>query len=137
MAAKTAVGRYAPISGTLGDGRVLIAGGYNEAEKDLRSAELFNPANNTFEVLTAGHEMVEKRDEAAHVSLANGNVLVLGGFNAAASNMKTAEEFNFESETFQKLPVEMVEPRDGPAAALLANGQVLIAAGYNDITSSH
>ncbi len=128
-----AIGRYAPASGSVGDGKVLIAGGYHEGDGSLQSAELFNPATNGFEALGPGHEMLEKREEAAHVTRADGDLLLLGGYNQTSKVLRTAELFNWESQTFERVAPELTEPRYGPAAALLSDGRVLIAGGYDSV----
>jgi hypothetical protein len=124
------VGRYGSATATLPNGKVLIAGGYNG--EDLGSAELFDPATNKFEALTGpGQEMTEARDEPGHVALADGNVLIVGGFNAGKF-LKTVELFNWETQTFEKLPTELAEARAGAATVLLPDGRILVAGGYNE-----
>jgi N-acetylneuraminic acid mutarotase len=124
-------GRYAPAAATLPNGKVLVAGGYNQTGIFLKTAELFNPETGTFETLTA--EMAENREEAAYTTLQNGQVLIAGGYDG--SNLKSAELFNPTTNTFEKLTAEMNAERDGPAAALLHNGKVLIVGGYNETGS--
>ena len=46
--------RYGAVAAALPDGQVLIAGGYNESGGFLQSAELFDPADDTFTALAAG-----------------------------------------------------------------------------------
>jgi N-acetylneuraminic acid mutarotase len=124
--------RYEPAAATLPNGKVLVAGGYNPAEKYVKSAELFNPETNTFEKLEGPtHEMTENRDEVGFTALANGKVLIVGGYNGT-KDLKTAELFNPETNTFEKLSTELTEPRTGPPAVLLPGGRVLIVGGYNE-----
>jgi hypothetical protein len=127
------VGRYGSATATLPNGKVLIAGGYNG--ENLRSAELFDPATNKFEALTgAGHELTERRDEAGHAALANGDVLLVGGYNEAGKWLKTVELFNWESQTFEKLPTELAEARAGAGTVLLPDGRILVAGGSDGPT---
>jgi len=122
--------RYEPAVVALPDGRVLIAGGHNNAGF-LKSVELFNPGSSTFERLEGStHELVERRDEAGAVLLPSGKVLIAGGYNG--KYLMTAELFNPETNTFEKLPTEMKVRRAGPAAVLLPNGNVLIAGGAGE-----
>jgi hypothetical protein len=135
IAGEMVTARYGPAVGALPNGKVLIAGGYNET-KSLQSAELFNPTTNTFEALTgATHELTEKREEPGHVVLADGDVLLVGGYNETRKDLKTVELFNWESETFEKLPGELAGQRTGASAALLLDGRVLLAGGYNEALS--
>jgi Kelch motif/Galactose oxidase, central domain len=74
--------RRAPAAAPLPDGRVLIAGGsYDDAtEHYLASAEVFNPATNTFSSAGIGG-MGSARTGAAAARLADGRVLVAGGYD--------------------------------------------------------
>jgi NAD(P)H-hydrate repair Nnr-like enzyme with NAD(P)H-hydrate dehydratase domain len=63
------------------DGRVLVAGGGAMSGSPVASAEIFNPATNTW-TLTAS--MATPRDEHSAVRLNNGKVLVIGGSTVAA-----------------------------------------------------
>jgi hypothetical protein len=119
--------RYTPAVGLLPSGKVLVAGGWNESAKYLKSAELFNPATGNFESVPG--EMTESRDEAGYAALPGGKVLIVGGYNETAKSLKSAELFNPVTGTFEKVSGEMTVVRDGPVAALLANGKVLIAGG--------
>ena len=132
LTAEMSEARYEPAAATLPNGKVLIAGGYNETGHYLKSAELFNPETGTFEKISA--EMTENRDEEAYTALQNGEVLIAGGYNETARyNLTSAELYNPATNTFEKLPAEISADRDGPTAALLHNGQVLIIGGYNEI----
>jgi len=128
-----AAGQYAPVAAPLPGGRALVVGGYSKSGKATAAASIFNAATNTFESLTgAGHELVEPLSEAAAVELANGNVLVIGGYNEPHGNLRSVELFSWETNTFQMLPTQLVDERDGPAAALLADGRVLVVGGYSE-----
>jgi hypothetical protein len=124
-------GRYAPVAATLPNGDVLVAGGYVEELKPLKTAELFVPASGTFQKLLG--EMVEPRGEQAYAGLPSGKVLIAGGFNYLTSKtgnpLKTAEFFDPETNSFSKLSGEMTAARDGPAAAPLPSGKVLVVGG--------
>jgi N-acetylneuraminic acid mutarotase len=74
--------RYMAAAAGLGDGRILVTGGYdkpwgNEQEPSaLNSAVIFDPASNTW---SAAAPMGSPRARHASVSLADGRVAVLGG----------------------------------------------------------
>jgi hypothetical protein len=124
------VTRYAPAAATLPNGKVLIAGGYEETSHYLKSAELFNPATGTFEALTApGQEMSIGREEIASATLPDGRVLLAGGWNGSA--LKTAELYNPATGAFEAALSELPAPRTGAAAVLLPDGEVLIVGGYD------
>lgn len=134
IAGKMAVPEFSGAPATLPNGNVLIAGGYNGTGESLGTAELFNPIAGTFSALGAGHLPVEPRSEAAHVTLANGNVLLLGGENVHLAppnqTLRSVERFNWEPSTFEAAG-ELTQPRDGAGAALLPDGRVLVAGGYD------
>jgi hypothetical protein len=85
--------RRAPAAAPLPDGRVLVAGGSNDdgGEHYLASAEVFNPATNTFSAAGIG-AMGTARTGAAAAPLPDGRVLVAGGFDGS-TRFSSAEIF--------------------------------------------
>jgi N-acetylneuraminic acid mutarotase len=131
--AEMSAGRYGPLAVTLPNGKVLIAGGYNGTNGYLTTAELFNPETNTFELLKGPtHEMAEGRFQPGAALLQNGRVLIVGGFNEAGKELKSAEQFNIETNTFERLSTELTEPREGSVAVTLPDGRVLIVGGKDE-----
>jgi hypothetical protein len=124
--------RAEPAYTALPGGAALIVGGYAGSEKYPLTADLFNPATNTFEP-TTGNTTVP-RDGAVAVLLKNGEVLVAGGFYEAGKAgiyLRSAELYDPVTRTFHALGGEMLAARYTPAAGLLPDGRVLIAGGYN------
>jgi Putative Ig domain/Galactose oxidase, central domain len=111
----------------LPNGKVLIAGGFNDAGV-LSSAELFDPATNTFTLLTA--PMTSLRAEHTATLLASGKVLIAGGNNNSTS-LATAEIFDPAANTFTPSAHLMGSVRQIHHADLLANGQVLVSGGFD------
>src|SRR5947207_12327434 len=66
----------------LKNGKVLVIGGLNAQTAPANSAELYDPALNTW---TATPNMITSRYDLGAVLLLNGKVLVAGGVNAGAS----------------------------------------------------
>ncbi|HEX9824306.1 MAG TPA: kelch repeat-containing protein, partial [Actinomycetota bacterium] len=100
----------------LGDGTVLIAGGFTGSGA-LSAAELFDPATGTFTMLPP---MTSGRYLHTATLLPNGTVLIAGGLpaiGAPASN--TAELFDPASGTFTPLSTTMASGRFGHTATLL------------------
>ena len=85
--------RYAAVAAPLKDGRVLVAGGYYDDGGDhyLASAEVFNPATNSFSSAGIG-AMGTARTGAAAAPLPDGRVLVAGGFDGS-TRFSSAEIF--------------------------------------------
>jgi len=89
--------RTAPAAAALPDGRVLIAGGDTSASGSvmsadvLSSAEVFDPASDTFSTLPASGttQLQNPRAYTAATELANGQILIAGG--AGPSYLASAE----------------------------------------------
>ncbi len=129
--------RYGAVAATLPDGQVLIAGGYNESGGGfLQSAELFDPADDTFTALTAAgsSELQTAREFAVAAALPDGQVLIAGGQNNGGA-LHSAELFDPADNIFTALPAagatELHSARLDAVAAPLPDGQVLITGGYS------
>jgi hypothetical protein len=108
---------------TLKDGRVLVAGGNGE-EEALATAELFDPATETFQ--PAGAMTRPRGVGASAVLLPDGRVLIVGG---GAEVGDSAELFDPATGTFTPTG-SMTAARGGFfSATLLDDGRVLIAGG--------
>ena len=130
----------------LPDGRVLIAGGWNQlrtglagGESDvstraLATAEIFDPATETFS--TTG-PLIQARRDATATLLADGRVLIAGGFRSAPTAdggeelgeiLGSAEIFDPGTNTFSSVGA-MMSTRGFHSATLLQDGTVLLAGG--------
>lgn len=121
------VARAAHTATLLSDGRVLIAGGFREegtSEISIASAELFDPATQTFTLLS---DMNEPRNGHTATLLPNGQVLIAGGWGRNGRT-STAEIFDPQTGRFEYTG-SMMAPRQGFTATLLKDGKVLIAGG--------
>ena len=114
----------------LPDGLVLLAGGQDEVgDHPLASAELYDPAADTFTAAPGG--MATPRILPTATLLANGLVLIAGGDNGSGGGpIGTAELFDPASGTFTTTGA-MVTAREIHSATLLPSGQVLLAGGFN------
>lgn len=113
---------------TLPGGSVIIVGGYN-SNGPLNTAELFNPATNTFELLKS--ELGQQRQAPGVALLHDGMVLITDG--CIKTCPKTAELYDPKSQTFSPVASTPIEERYYPGAATLPDGNVLIAGGYPQI----
>lgn len=122
------VQRAAHNASALPDGRVLISGGcvVDGCGEATASTELFDPARRRF---VAGPPMATPRDGHTATVLADGRVLVTGGWSGEGlPTLSTAEVFDPRSETFAPAG-ELGTRRGGHAAAPLGDGRVLVAGG--------
>ncbi len=107
----------------LSDGRVLVAGGWDE-EGVLRTAEVYDPATGTFSRVG---DMATAR--AAHTAspLRDGRVLFVGGYDGERS-VPEAEIYDPATDRFE--PADDMEiARSAHAATPLADGRVLVTGG--------
>lgn len=121
--------RAEPTVAKLQDCRVLVVGGINDSGVVLSSAELFDPATNSFTV--TGSMTVERVGHTATL-LQDGRVLVVGGRNASNRPIATTEVFNPATGSFTTTG-SMTIGRDEHVAVLMNNAKVLVAGGTADV----
>jgi hypothetical protein len=119
-------------SSPLPDGRVLIAGGTADGAHSLSSAEVFNPANDSFSSAGMG-SMGTARWQAIAAPLPDGRVLIAGGYDSSShSYLSSAEVFDPTTHSFSAAGIgSTVIPRSGAASSRLPDGRVLIMGGYS------
>jgi len=115
--------RAAHTATLLGNGKVLIAGGFVSNGGGLSSAELFDPTTNTF---ASAENMIAARAGHTATLLPNGKVLISGGYNSGYLN--SAEVYDPDTNRFASAG-RMVTARSGHVAALLNDGKILLAGG--------
>jgi hypothetical protein len=109
----------------LNDGKVLVTGGVDANNVALATAELYDPASDTF---TSTGSMTTSRSGHTATLLNNGKVLVTGGMDANGSGLSTSELFDPASGTFSPTG-SMTAARFEHTATLLNDGRVLVAGG--------
>jgi hypothetical protein len=109
-----------PTATLLADGRVLIAGGYDDESHLLATAELYDPRTGTF---TATGDMTQALRAPTATLLADSRALII------ASGAR-AELYDPSTGTFTATR-HMTTTRLYPAASLLPDGKVLITGGMD------
>jgi len=121
--ASMSVGRRFHTATFLNTDKILIAGGMDSLGY-LKSAELYDPANNSFASLV---EMLDFRGEHTATTLLDGRVLIAGGGNLASS----AELFDPASGTFMPTG-SMIYNRQAHAATRLQDGRLLVTGSFSE-----
>lgn len=115
--------RAAHTATLLGNGKVLIAGGFVGDGGGLSSAEVFDLTTKTF---ASAENMRAARAGHTATLLPNGKVLISGGYNGDYLN--SAEVYDPTTNRFTSAG-RMVTARSGHVATLLNDGKVLLAGG--------
>jgi hypothetical protein len=111
----------------LGDGRVLLVGGFGNGP----SAEIFDPSASTF-TATAGSTSTRFASHTAS-RLPDGRVLLAGGADSGGFATTHAELFNAAGGGTFASAGALQQPRINHAATVLADGTVLLAGGAFDV----
>ena len=136
------VARAGQTATLLPDGDVLVAGGGCNGQAygcnagsflvTLKSAELYDPSTGTWSLTGS---MEEGRQLFTATLLADGEVLVAGGFNSCdddfCSDLATAELYDPATGRWAATG-SFHGPREQQTATLLPDGEVLMAGGFNE-----
>ena len=121
---------YAHTATVLGDGMVLITGGFNFYNTPIAGAEITTWSANTLGFSSA-QDMKAARAEHTATLLDDGTVLIAGGLNALSFSQSSAEIFDPATGAFTSLTSAMGTPRCLHTATALTNGCVLLVGGSN------
>lgn len=125
-AAQMTVQRASHTATRLQDGKVLVVGGFKADGIFLASAELYDPATQTF--VETGRTAAPHTSHTATL-LPNGKVLVAGG--SYGQPQQTAELYDPATGRFGPVTGMPPDLRDGFTATLLTTEKVLLAGGYS------
>jgi hypothetical protein len=118
--------RAAATATVISSDRILITGGMAQGGGTLREFEIFDASTNR---IVGTGEMDESRAGHSATRLADGRVLVLGGYNG--NYLKSAVMFDPRTSRFTAAGAMSVG-RSGHTATLLRDGTVLIVGGVGD-----
>jgi hypothetical protein len=109
----------------LGNGKVLITGGFNTGTAFLGTADLYDPATRTFAATGA---LAEPRNRHTATMLGDGTVLVAGGMCTASCRVET---YKPDFGVFTSIDNDVGIGRWSHTATLLADGKVLMVGGIS------
>jgi len=126
-----ATARRAHTATRLGDGRVLVVGGWDTTSTvPLTSAEIFDPTlNSGAGAFSATGSLNTARASQTATLLADGKVLIAGG-NDGTSNLSSAEIFDPAGGTFTNTAGSMGSVRLYHSAVRLQDDTVLVTGGW-------
>ncbi len=116
------------------DGRVLVTGGFDrldQSERTLASTEIFDSGRNRW---TPTSRMIVARARHTATLLANGSVLVVGGYSAPTPGklggfVTRAEVYDPQANRWSETGGMGTGGRQGHSATRLIDGRVLVAGG--------
>jgi Galactose oxidase, central domain len=140
--------KFAAVAGAMSDrrmfhtatlllsGKVLLAGGATNLSGDTtNSADIYDPASNSFTAATfpMDHQRAAHSATLFTAGPMAGKVLIAGGVGGSSFFFKdsSAEVYDPGSQEFTLLSSFMNEPRSLHSATLLDNGSVLFAGGFS------
>jgi hypothetical protein len=127
FAGDLATARNAQTETLLNNGKVLIAGGLDNTGSPSATAEIYDPANQTF---TATGNLIHARAHATATLLNDGTILIVGGGDYGAFSA-SAEIYNPATGSFASTG-SLSAARGHHSAILLNNGKVLIVGGQDN-----
>lgn len=116
----------------LGNGRVLVAGGWSSVDGLLTSAELYDPVAGTW--MFTGSMSVPRQDAAA-VLLNDGRVLVTGGYHGQGTTTSVVEIYDPATGSWT-VTGPLLASRVNHSMVKLPDGRVLVVGGYPSNTGS-
>ena len=124
------LGRFSSAAVLLPSGAVLMTGGKNNLEGNLRSALLFQLDLSVWE---PGAVMAELKGDVQTVLMVDGNLFTAGGSTDGPGSSETAtiEIFDSGLNAWHTSPAALQIPRSSYGMVLLQDGRVLIVGGLN------
>lgn len=113
---------------SLSDGSIFVAGGYNDINGHLTSAEIYNPSTGAFSLLSS--LMGTGRYDATTVLLPSGKILVVGGSGPTGA-LASSEIFNPATQTFSAGPIMTTARRHLQALTLSCWSTVVLGGNAN------
>lgn len=118
--------RSSHVSVELTNGKILVAGGY-DATNQLKTAELYNPSNQTW--TNTQTSMSSEHTSATASVLNDGKVLVIGGWTGSI-NTNSCEIYDPATDSWSNAS-PLNKGRSDHSATKLQDGKILVIGGYD------
>ena len=116
----------------LADGKVLVAGGYDASGNCLATAEVFDPASQTWNATASAMSTARCHHAAVLLTDESGRVFITGGVDNAGNYLQTTEEYDPVTHAFHVDERDnMRTPRAFHSAVAMERGDILVTGGYN------
>ena len=122
--------RFDHVAVALAGNRVLLGAGTNAFTGALASLELYT-AGSGWAAASSLASMTTPRLLMTGTLLANGDVVFIGGYNAADLTLGTSETYHPATNTWSTARGTLVHPRYDAVSTLLRDGRVLVVGGEN------
>jgi hypothetical protein len=116
------------LAALLPNGKILFAGGLDDSQNTLGTAQLYDPVAQSF---TSTGNLITPLSGYVSTLLQNGTVLLIGGFDSSDSDLATTEFYDPATGTFSSSGSMATSRRFGFTATLLNNGKVLVVGGLD------
>jgi RHS repeat-associated protein len=118
--------RVGHTANVLPDGTVMILGGFGADGKPVRSAELFHPDTQSFELLSPA-----PAPRAFHTAtvIPDGSVVIAGGVSFAGDTLSTIEIWDSVHRLSRLAPGQLADARRNHTANILSDGRIAFQGG--------
>jgi hypothetical protein len=127
-----ATGRRGHTATLLPNGTVLVTGGLDQYNIYVSSAEIYDPAANTWTAPTGAQPAMSSVRGYHTATLVNGKVIIIGGKTASSSVTSSVDSYDPTTQSFTPLTDiggAGATPRGFHTATLLPSGKILVTGG--------
>lgn len=121
--------RVMPGAARLASGKVLVAGGSDGTHATLATAELYDPATNSWTTTSA--PMTTGRNQPTATAFASGTKVLLAGGDSDSAMPTTADIYDAATDKFTS--IAMPQATRGHSSTLLADGKVALIGGRDQM----
>ena len=115
----------------VGNGRLIMFGGYNNNDEYLKDTWEYDLATHTWTEYNTEAIMPQARNKHAMAYVGNGRLIMFGGYNEDDKYLKDTWEYDLATHTWTEYNTEAIMPqaRNKHAMACVGNGQLIMFGG--------